>query len=372
MATKSKTRLQKTTTPKKTVKKGVVKKPVVSKKWYSRPLALWQRIIARIQRLMTRRPHRSFRMTRRRDYKRSLKLPGYWSFTNYVRATLWQNKLLFGGLVLTYMMLTIVITGYDSQTAYSNLATTIKSTGGDLFTGNWGAIGQAGIVVASAATAGLNQNPSDVQKVLAGLVGFFAWLATVWLLRNTLAGHHPKLRDGLYNSGAPILATLLVGLIVVLQVLPASLAIIIYNAASYSGLMDSAATAVMVWAGIVLLTLLSIYWISSSLIALVIVTLPGMYPLHAIRAAGDLVVGRRLRILFRLAWLLFVIVMTWAIIVIPVVLFDDWIKQIVPAISWLPLVPLTVFTMSSVTLVFAASYIYLLYRRVVDDDAAPA
>lgn len=372
MATKSKTKVQKATAPKKAAKKVVAKKTVVSKKWYSRPLVLWHKVAARIRRLMARRPHRSFRMTRRRDYKRSLKLPGYWSFTNYVRATLWQNKLLFGGLVLTYMMLTIVITGYDSQTAYSNLATTIKSTGGDLFTGNWGAIGQAGIVVASAATAGLNQNPSDVQKVLAGLVGFFAWLATVWLLRNTLAGHHPKLRDGLYNSGAPILATLLVGLIVVLQVLPASLAIIIYNAASYSGLMDSAATAVMVWAGIVLLTLLSIYWISSSLIALVIVTLPGMYPLHAIRAAGDLVVGRRLRILFRLAWLLFVIVVTWAIIVIPVVLFDDWIKQIVPAISWLPLVPLTVFTMSSVTLVFAASYIYLLYRRVVDDDAAPA
>lgn len=373
MTTKTKT---KKAVAQKKATQVIVKKTTVSSKWYARPLAVWRKlthpIVTRARGLMARRPHRSFRITRRRDYKRSLKLPGYWSFTNSVRATLWQHKKLFGGLILTYMLLTVVITGYDSQTAYSNLSTSLKDTGGELFTGNWGAIGQAGILMASAATAGLNQNLSDVQKVLAGLVGFFAWLATVWLLRNTLAGHHPKLRDGLYNSGAPVLPTILVGLIVVLQVLPASLAIIVYNAASYSGLLESGASAMLVWAGVILLTLLSVYWIASSLIALVIITLPGMYPLHAMRAAGDLVVGRRLRILFRLVWLSFIVTLTWAIIVIPVILFDGWIKQIVPAISWLPLVPLAIFTMSAVTLVFAASYIYLLYRRIVDDDAAPA
>jgi hypothetical protein len=97
-----------------------------------------------------------------------------------------------------------------------------------------------------------------------------------------------------------------------------------------------------------------------------------MYPMRAIRAAGDLVVGRRLRVLLRLLWLGLVTIITWLIIMIPIILLDDWIKRLVPAISWLPLVPLTIIAMSSLTLVFAASYIYLLYRRIVDDDAAPA
>jgi hypothetical protein len=169
-----------------------------------------------------------------------------------------------------------------------------------------------------------------------------------------------------------VLATILVGFIVTLQLLPIAIAVIIYSAASTSGLLEVGVSAMLVWASVILFSLLSIYWISSSFIAMVIVTLPGMYPMHAIRTAGDLVVGRRLRMLLRLVWLGFIVVLTWAIVVIPIILFDDWIKQLVPAISWLPLVPLVIMTMSSLTLVFVSSYVYLLYRRIVDDDAAPA
>ena len=137
-------------------------------------------------------------------------------------------------------------------------------------------------------------------------------------------------------------------------------------------MLETGVSAMLVWASVSALTLVSIYWITSSVIALVIVTLPGMYPLHAIRSAGDLVVGRRLRVLFRLSWLLLIAVLAWAIIVIPIILLDAWVKQLLPAISWLPIVPLVIVSMSAVTLLYAASYIYLLYRRIVDDDAAPA
>jgi hypothetical protein len=64
--------------------------------------------------------------------------------------------------------------------------------------------------------------------------------------------------------------------------------------------------------------------------------------------------------------------MTWLVVMIPIILFDDWVKKLVPSISWLPLVPLTIVVMSSVTLVYVASYVYVLYRRIVDDDAGPA
>lgn len=326
----------------------------------------------RTGRLLARRPHRSFRMTRRRDYKRSLKLPGYWSFMIGVARTLWASKKLFGGLIVTYIVITIVISGVGQQDTYSNLASALKSSGGDLFSGNFGSVGSASLLLLASVTTGLSPNITQAQSVLGGLAAFFGWLTTIWLLRNVLAGHKPKLRDGLYNSGSPVLATVIVGFIVTVQLLPSAIALIIYTAAQNSGLLEVGVSAMLVWLSVILLGLLTIYWLSSSLIALVVVTLPGMYPMQAIRAAGDLVVGRRLRVLYRLLWLALATVVVWLLVMVPIILFDDWIKKLVPAISWLPLVPLTIIAMSAVTLVYVASYIYLLYRRIVDDDASPA
>ena len=339
-------------------------------------LRLWHKLFDpihnRVSRLLARRPHRSFRITRRRDYKRSLKLPGYWSFTNHVRATLWSHKKLFGGLILVYIFVTVAVSGFGAQESYANLSDTLKEGGGELFKGNFGAVGEASLLLVTSLTTGLSPDLTQAQSVLGGLVAFFAWLATVWLLRNTLAGHNPRLRDGLYNSGSPVLATVAVGFIVTLQLLPAAIAIIVYSAAQASGMLEIGVSAMLIWTSVILLGLLSLYWIASSFIALVIVTLPGMYPMHAIRTAGDLVVGRRLRMLLRLLWLALLVVLAWAIIIIPIILFDAWIKQLLPAVSWAPFVPLAIISMSSLSLIFAASYVYLLYRRIVDDDAAPA
>lgn len=341
-------------------------------KIYKLLVRFFSAIKSRISRLLVRRPHRTFRLTRRRDYKRSLKLPGYWAFTNTVLKTLWQNKKLFGGLVLVYVVVTLVISGVGAQDAYSNLAQTLKDSSGDLFKGNFGAVGQAGLLLASSISAGLTPNITEAQSVLGGLAAFFGWLTTIWLLRNVLAGHKPRLRDGLYNSGSPVLATVMVGFIVTIQLLPTAVALIIYTAAQNSGLMEGGVEAMLVWVSVILLVMLTIYWLSSSLIAMVIITLPGMYPMQAIRAAGDMVVSRRLRVLYRLLWLAVIVVLTWIVVTIPVILFDSWIKQLVPAINWLPLVPITIVAMSSLTLIYASSYMYLLYRRIVDDDAAPA
>lgn len=326
----------------------------------------------RVSRLVARRPHHSFRLTRRRDYKRSLKLPGYWNFTFGVVRTLWQHKKLFGGLILVYIIVTVAISGVGQQDAYSNLASTLKSSSGDLFKGNFGPVGSAGLLLLTSVTTGLSPDITQAQSVLGGLAAFFGWLTTIWLLRNVLAGHKPTLRDGLYNSGSPVLATVLVGFIITIQLLPSAAALIIYTAAQNSGLLDVGVSAMLVWISVILLSLITLYWLSSSLIALVVITLPGMYPMRAIRAAGDLVIGRRLRVLYRLLWLALMVVLTWLIVMIPIILFDDWVKKLVPAINWLPLVPITIVAMSSITLVYVGSYIYLLYRRIVDDDASPA
>jgi hypothetical protein len=326
--------------------------------------------------LMRRRPHRSFRHTYRRDYIRPLNLPGYWAFTNYVRKTLWSNKLLMLRLVTIYALVAVVTAGFASQDVYLQARDLLNVTGQDTFSGVWGEVGKAGMLLASGATGAFNSVSTDneaAQQIFAGFAAILLWLTTVWLLRAILTGNRPKLRDGLYNAGAPLLSTFIVGSVIIVQLVPLAVAFFAYGAASVSGLLsEGGALSMLFWAVATLLVVLSAYWLTSTLIALVVVTLPGMYPLQALRTAGDLVIGRRIRILLRMLWMMLVVVLFWAVIAIPAIIFDGWLKGVFPMINWLPIVPVLLLVLSSSTVVWVASYIYLLYRRIVEDDALPA
>jgi hypothetical protein len=274
--------------------------------------------------------------------------------------------------ILVYTVLYTAVAGLGAQDAYTNLTTALKTTSGDLFSGAWGQIGQAGLLLLTTFTTGLSPSPTQVQGVLTVILGFMAWLTIVWLLRNIMAGHAVRLRDGIYSSGSPIISTLLVGVVMAVQALPLAILILIYNAASLSGLIDGGVEAMLFWAVALLIIVMVLYWMTSTMIALVVVTLPGMYPLVAIKTAGDLVIGRRLRILLRLVWMSVLTVVVLMVIAIPIILFDSWLKQVLPATSWIPLVPLVVIFLSATALVWISSYTYMLYRRIVEDDASPA
>lgn len=332
----------------------------------------WQALTKRVGTFLARRPHRSFIRTRRRDYVRTLTLPGYWSFTNEVRRLLWKHKKLFLWLAVVYSVLTIALVGMASQSTYTNLSDTLKTSGGDLFSGGWGKISQAGLLLLSGVTGNLTATPSAVQQVYAALLALLVWLTTVWLLRAILAGHKPRLRDGIYNAAAPLVATFLVALLLVVQLLPVAVAAIGYSAAVTSDLLSGGVEAMIFWAAAGLLTVLSLYWMMGTLFALIIVTLPGMYPMKAIRTAGDLVIGRRLRILSRLLWLMGTVAVAWIVVMVPIILMATWLYGIAPAINWLPIVPIALLLMGTLTVIWVAGYVYLFYRKVVDDDAAPA
>lgn len=328
----------------------------------------------RVTAYLNRRPHRSFRPTKKRDYERSLKLPGYWSFTVHVWKTLWANRKTFVLLAVVYAVISaFMASAFASQDAYLTLTDTLKTTSGNAFSGGWGEIGKAGLLFVSTATGSISPNLTDAQQVYAALIALLAWLTSVWLLRNILAGHKVKLRDGLYSAGAPLLSTFLVALLLVVQILPFSIALIAYSAVSANGLLAAGGIESMLfWLVAALLTVMSLYFITSTIFALIIVTLPGMYPFRAIKTAGDLVVGRRLRILLRFLWMAIGVAVTWVIVMIPVILIDLWLKGLWPAINWVPTIPMFMLALSSLTIVWVSSYVYLLYRKVVSDDATSA
>lgn len=323
-------------------------------------------------RYLARRPHRSFRMTRRRDYARSLKLPGYFAFTNSVFAILWKNRKLFILLVVTYIVLTALLVGVASQSSYSAIADSLNQAGNNILGGNLAGLANAFVLFGVSVSGGLSQTLSEAQSVYAVIIALMTWLTTVWLLRNVMAGHKVKLRDGLYNASAPILSTFIVGFVLILQLLPLAIALIAYSAASVSGILSGGVEAMLFWIVASLLVILSVYWITSTLIALVIVTLPGIYPMRAIRTAGDLVVGRRIRILLRMVWLSLSMIIAWIVVMIPIILLDNWLKDMWTAIELVPTIPAMLLIMSALSIVWSSSYIYLLYRKVVEDDADPA
>ena len=321
---------------------------------------------------LSRRPHRSFRLTHPRDARRSLKLPGYIAFTHEVNQTLRRYWKQFALLGVVYGLLTIALIGVGSQETYATLLSTLQETSQGALSGDVGQSGQASILFLSIATAGLTGELSESQQIYASLVALLVWLTTIWLLRQRLAGRVVRLRDGLYNAGSPIVATFLVTLVLVVQLLPLAIALIGYGAATATGLLAGGVEAMLFWAAFVLLLALSLYWVTATFFALIVVTLPGTYPVRALKIAGDLVVSRRLRIMYRLLWMFLVIAMVWAIILIPVILFDSWIKSVWPAIESFPLVPGMLLFMGTASILWAASYVYLLYRKVVEDDALPA
>jgi hypothetical protein len=326
----------------------------------------------RIKTYLASRTHRSFRRTRRRDYVRGLDLPGYFSFTKHVWSTMWEYRKALLFLAILYSILTVLLVGIASQDLYSTISSTLNTTSGNVFSGALGQIGKSGLLFLTAATGGISQTLTEAQQVYAGIITLLTWLTTVWLLRNLMAGHKVKMRDGLYSAGAPIVSTFMVALVFIVQLLPLALAVIAYSAASATGLLAGGVEAMLFWIVALLLVVLSAYWVTSTFFALIIVTLPGMYPYQALKTAGDLVAGRRLRILLRLVWMFVVTVVVWLVVMIPIIMIDSWVKDLLRAVSGFPTVPLALLIMGAITIIWISSYVYLLYRKVVDDGTNPA
>lgn len=328
-------------------------------------------IKARIDNFKSRRPHRSFVLTRRRDYARSLALPGYLRFSTQVFKALSARRRVWLCVGAIYAVLAMLLGGFTSQETYRTIGSVLEQSASQLVDGDVGQLSQAGLL-AIASFSGGTANVGEAQQVYLGLLAILTWLTTVWLLREQLGGQKPTVRDGIYSSASPLVPTFLVSLVLVAQLLPIALLAFVYTALSASGLISQGFGAFISFAVVVLVLALTLYWLTATFISLVVVTLPGMYPIQALKAGGDLVVGRRLRIMYRMLWLSLLASLFWLVLVIPTILIDRWLGRLWEFWSYVPLVPVVVAAASSFLVIYCASYIYLLYRKVVADDASPA
>lgn len=361
---------KKTATPKKSTTKSTTKITRKSSTRFGKlRLAigtLYATLLRRRDLLLTRRPHRSFRRTRRRDYARTLKLPSYFALTTLTFQTLRSHWRTFTLLALLYTIVVILIGAITNQSSFSDVrelltGSTQETPGGVL------GFGEAALVALST-FASLPTTITVEQQIYLALGGLFVWLCTVWLLREYMLGRKPKLRDGLYSSGAPFISTAVVVFFIAVQLIPAGLMAIVYASLLSTGVIDSGFGSMLFWVTAAVVATLILYWMTSTLFALVIVTLPGMYPVRAVRAAGDIVLGRRLRILYRLLWGGLIIVIAWVAIAVPVALGTTMLSSVWTWLENVPIAPYVGAALTSVSMIWFAAYVYLFYRKVVDND----
>lgn len=302
-------------------------------------------------------PHRSFRQTPRGERSRTRKLgvKAAWLLIVETFRFLNRHRRLFIWLIVLYALATYFLIGGVSQADYASLKSDSRgiAQGLDVIT-------QAAAYLGAAVSGGLTQAPSDLQRFLSGFITLIFWLATIWAVRMLSADKKIKLREAFYNGMTPMMSTLAVLLVVALQLIPAALGLFAFSIAVTQDWIVSAVEGLAFGGAALLLSLLSLYWITGSIVATAIVALPGMYPLQAFVDARQLTMGKHWDIALRVVSVLIVEVLVWSVIMIPIFILDSWLN-----LPWLPLVPIAIQVMSGFSVIFTSTYLYKLYRSLL-------
>lgn len=338
--------------------------------WISARIFIRKNIVIRFRNFKSRRPHRSFKLSKKRDYTRPLEIGGYWNLLGSVFGLIRENKSIFRNLVFVSSLASILLVGLMDQNFVSSLQAVVDTTNGGNFEGFFGEIGKAGLVMAATFNSGgLVQYPTEIQQIMFAIIILFIWLATVQICRNILSGKkNLNLRDALYSCGAPIIPMTVIAIVILMQLVPVFIATIVGAAAKTTSFLSSGIEQAVFFSAILLLFSLSAFWVMGSIFAMIIVTIPGTYPLQALKIAGDMVSQRRLAILKRILFLIFILALIWSIIIIPIIMLMNWLISINGFFVNIPIVPISMLLMSCFSCVLSSVYIYVLYRRIVDGD----
>ena len=311
-------------------------------------------------------PHKTFKRSYREDYKRNTNVPGVMHHIFASFGAILKNWKLFLPLLIIVVIMNAVLVGIMDQSDYSQYQEALDEASLQVAGGDIGNVAKAGLtLISTVTTGGLSGGSSEAATVFGILMFLIIWLTTIFLLRHILAGNKVKLRDGLYNAMTPLISTFLVFAVAVIQCIPIFLLIVAYSAAVQTDFLATPFYALVFFIFAALMIILSGYLLSSSLIALVAVSAPGLYPIKALRTASDLMMGRRIKFILRLVALILTLAIMWVAVMLPLILFDMWMKQF----EWtagIPFVPICLTTMTCFTAMYITVYLYKYYRWMLN------
>jgi hypothetical protein len=281
---------------------------------------------------------------------KSSALPKLPSAFRLLTNSLWilrSNWKVFGGIALIYGALTmLLVRGFDVASRLSQAKETI-----DLAFQDSSLNSSLAVFSYLLGSSGSGDSPSaGVYNVLFLII---ISLAVIWALRQVYAGHKVRVRDSFYKGMAPLVPFVLVALVIVVQLIPMAIGLAIFAAVT-ANTISAAPLEHLFWGGLALLpSLLTGYFLSSSLFALYIATLPDMTPLNALRSARRLVAKRRWLIIRKMLFLPLVLMLATTLLVLPIIFVAA------PLAAWV------FFALTLIFLPVVHSYMYALYRSLL-------
>lgn len=310
--------------------------------------------------------HKSFKRSYREDYRREIEVPGITYHALKTFKVIFKNWKLFVPLLIIVVVMAIVFIGLMNESTFQQFQQVLNQTTEQMGFGDIGYIAKAGLLlISTVTTGGLSSTAKETNTIFGVLIFLIIWLTTIFILRHRLAGHKIKLRDALYNSLTPMISSFVVFAIAVIQCVPIFLLVIVYSAAVQTDFLATPFYALVFFIFAAVMIILSGYLLSSSLIAFVAVSAPGLYPMQAMHTASDLMMGRRVKFIIRIISLILVLVLTWVIVMVPLIAFDLLMKNFEWAAS-IPFVPVCLLVMTCFTGIYITAYLYLYYRWMLD------
>lgn len=293
--------------------------------------------------------YRSFRISKRIKQTKPALTGGFRLFYRSL-LTLKNGWKLLGGIALIYLLVSLLLVRGLSVTIGAG---EIKDALQQLF-------GGGGQVAASVTVFGLllgsaGASASDAASVYQTVFLIVFSLAFIWALRQYLSEKTQKIRirDAFYRGMYPLVPVVLVLLVIGLQLVPLYVSGFLYSAVFGTGLAVTVLEQVL-WAILLfLLALLSLYLVSSSIIALYIATLPNVTPMQALRSSRDLVRHRRWIIMRKVFFLPVAMITLAGIIVVPLIMLSPTLAE------WVFL------GLSALALPIVHTYLYSLYRELL-------
>lgn len=311
--------------------------------------------------------HKSFKRSYREDYMRELEVPGMMYHILNTFRLIFKNWKIFLPFLLIMVLLMIGFVGLMSENTYTEIQNVIDKTAAENNV-NIGTFAKSGLLLISTVfTGGLSANAGAGAGVLVAFLFLIIWLVSIFVIRHRMAGNKITLRDALYNSLSPLLSTFVVFVVAMLQSIPVMILIIAYSAAIETHFLNTPFYAFLFLVFAFLMLLLSGYLLSSTIVAMVAVSAPGMYPLEALRTSSEVMRGRRIKFILRIVALIIALIAMWFIVMMPLILFDLFMKQF----DWtvlVPFIPVCLVIMSCFTGIYVAVYFYTYYRWILKFD----
>lgn len=321
----------------------------LKKKTESKKVVKTARITRENARIRERPKYKSFRLHKRVKHPDKA-LPGSYKLMKKALSLMWANKLPLIFFTLVYgVMFLLFVRGIFNPININDIRAEVEVSlgegSGTSFETNRLVFGQLAGTIAS----GLSGEQS-VYQVMLLVIGS---LALIWLYRQQQAGNTVTVRMAFYRGMYPLIPFLLIVYLILLQLLPGVIGNFLYSTVVAGGIAVNGLEQ-FIWLTLYLsLLLLSFYLVSSSLIALMIVTLPEMTPMMALRRARELARFRRFSLFRKVIGLMIIVALIFIAIVFPSLYIAAWLAQVLFLL------------LSILALPFVIAYLFILYRELL-------